>query len=299
MSQPATSAPGKQAEEDRALWNLIPLDNFKPPASAAPEAVRSGLADLWRRLRGRDKQTEASEAAVEMERPSQKLLDWAAPSPDWSAEDVTGLHSGLCDWLEADPQALGIQTIVDAPISVVRARLEKWAVDQGYFLVTPPTPEQILRVDRGWLDALPLDKGQRLLLPRLERCFLRHHNGLELLRRLLERIDRDQPHGRSRPVPLSQISGRAQPGQPAGGLGNLAAQPADHQRGRSGKGSPGSSQRGRWLYALGAALGLKCNCPIWPGARPSWMGCSSPHFCSTAVCPRLFWPSFCQPRQAG
>ena len=196
MSQPEkpqNREAGRAVEAESALWNLIPLSEFKPPAGAAPEAVRSGLHDLWQRLRGSGPHRDGTETDLEMDRPSQKLLDWAAPQPDWAAEEMTGLESSLHSWLVVGATKAGVQTIVEAPLAIVRERLERWAVGQGYSLLPPPTPEQILRVDPDWLNALPLGSGQRLFLPRLERCFLRHHNGLDLLRRLIEQIDRLQP----------------------------------------------------------------------------------------------------------
>jgi len=183
----------QQADEKPPLWELIPLAEFKPPSSPAPEAVRSGLHDLWRRLRGGETANNGAEPDVEMERPSQRLLDWAAPEPDWATTELAGLETGLRGWLDSEAASVGVQTIVDPPMGLVRERLERWAAEQDYFIITPPTPEQIIADSDEWLGALPLDGGQRLLLPRLERSFLRHHNGLDLLRRLLYRIDRLDP----------------------------------------------------------------------------------------------------------
>lgn len=188
-----TDKTDQQADEKPPLWELIPLTEFKPPSSPAPEAVRSGLHDLWRRLRGGEAAHNGAEPDVEMERPSQQLLDWAAPEPDWAATELAGLEAGLHGWLDGEIGSVGVQTIVDPPMGLVRERLERWAAERDYFLVTPPTPEQIMAGNRDWLDALPLDGSQRLLLPRMERSFLRHHNGLDLLRRLLDRIDRLHP----------------------------------------------------------------------------------------------------------
>lgn len=196
MSQPTkpeNSGTGHAEEAEAPLWKLIPLSDFRPPVGATPEVVRSGLHGLWRRLRGGDSHPNGGENDVEMERPSQKVLDWAAPPPDWSSEETAGLERDLYEWVEGESAVVGVRTIVDAPIATVRERLASWAVAKGYFLVKPPTPDQVLSVDGDWLDALPLNSGQRLILPSLERCFLRHHNGLELLRRLLDHIDQFQP----------------------------------------------------------------------------------------------------------
>ncbi len=198
MSQPRgqnESSSRQESAESAPLWSLIPLADFKAPSGAAPEVVRSGLHDLWRRLRGDGLHMdgEQAEAQAEMERPSTQLLDWAAPEPDWATEDPTGPVRDLGGWLEQETPSAGVQTLVDTPIPLLHDRLTHWADQQGYAIIQPPPPETILNTDRGWIDGLPLDSGQRFLLPCLERCFLRHHNGLDLLRRLIERIDRFRP----------------------------------------------------------------------------------------------------------
>ncbi|WP_093448665.1 hypothetical protein [Thiomicrospira sp. ALE5] len=50
-------------------------------------------------------------------------------------------------------------------------------------IIAPPTPEQILNQDLSWFDQFT--PNQFWVLPELEHCFLRHANGLKLLRSLL------------------------------------------------------------------------------------------------------------------
>ncbi|MFN2360840.1 MAG: hypothetical protein ABR522_07160 [Marinobacter sp.] len=45
----------------------------------------------------------------------------------------------------------------------------------------------MLTGDSAWLETLPKGSTQLWVLPALERCFLRHTNGLDLLRGLMER----------------------------------------------------------------------------------------------------------------
>ena len=132
MSQSTAAKSDKaeqSADEQPPLWELIPLAEFKPPSSPAPEAVRSGLHDLWRRLRGSENASNGTEPDVEMERPSQQLLDWAAPEPDWAAAELAGLEAALRGWLDGETASVGVQTIVDPPMGLVRERLERWAAE--------------------------------------------------------------------------------------------------------------------------------------------------------------------------
>lgn len=177
--------------EPTSPWQLIPLAEFQPPSDPTPEAVRSGLHDFWQRLRGDGPHTDGAPADVEMERPSQRLLDWGAPTPDWAGEEIVGPAVAVQRWLEADNP--GVQAIVQPPIGTLREGLIRWSGGESFLLLEPPTPQEILRAESGWLERLPQDIEKRLFLPRLERCFLRHHNGLDLLRRFLEWVDQKRP----------------------------------------------------------------------------------------------------------
>lgn len=177
------------AADRTELWRLIPLAEFQPPADPAPEAVRSGLHNLWQRLRGDGPHTDGAPADVEMARPSQRLLDWGAPPPDWAGEEMTDAAATLQNWLETDTP--GVQTIVQPPVGPLREWLLRWAGENALRLVEPPTPEEILRAESSLLEGL--NGETRLFVPRLERCFLRHHNGLDLLRRFLEWVDQKRP----------------------------------------------------------------------------------------------------------
>ena len=121
MSQSTAAKSDKtdqQADEKPPLWELIPLAEFKPPSSPAPEAVRSGLHDLWRRLRGGETANNGEEPDVEMERPSQRLLGWAAPEPDGAATELAGLEAGLRGWLDGEVASVGVQTDGGATVEV-------------------------------------------------------------------------------------------------------------------------------------------------------------------------------------
>lgn len=180
------------AEEQEPLWRLVPLSDYRPPSSATPEAVRSRLHGLWQRLRGRGPHMDGDGVEEELELPSTRLLDWAAPPPDWGQEDRSGWANELAQWADQEEGA-AVQVLVDPPLSVLRTQVEVWAEEQGYTRLPLPSVDALLAGDCAWLDELPLDRSRPVLLSRLERCFLRHHNGLTLLRGLLDRVERDSP----------------------------------------------------------------------------------------------------------
>ncbi len=177
------------------LWDLIPLSRFTAPAPSGTSALRFSLTDLWRKAWRRFRQGDEEDELPELDLRSapDRLLDWVAPEPDWVAQGQEALGDMLQAWLESDPAQAGIRTLVCAPPDICRPMLIEWAQKNHLFLIEPPTPTQILEADERWFDQWPLDNSVRLVLPRLERCFLRHHNGLHLFRHLLERLWETRP----------------------------------------------------------------------------------------------------------
>jgi hypothetical protein len=65
--------------------------------------------------------------------------------------------------------------------------LTAWAQARGWRLVSAPSPEMILTGGQDWLTQFEED-DEPLVLPHLDHCYLRHYDGLTLLRRLLDHI---------------------------------------------------------------------------------------------------------------
>lgn len=187
-------------ERPEALWRFIPLAQFEAerPQEPTQEAVRHGLQALWQRLSGnRSAQTEAEtpEEARSLKSAPQGMMDMAVPRAEWAKVGGAGLDEALGGWLE---QKSGSQAIVGGPASGVDEMVRAWAQDQGLRVLTPPGPQTLLS-DEDWLGdwlgqqvAEGEGDGQRVILPGLERCFLRHADGLEGVRRLLDLIWQDR-----------------------------------------------------------------------------------------------------------
>ncbi len=76
--------------------------------------------------------------------------------------------------------------LVGPPFSGQAEMVHHWGTAHGATVITEPTSEQILGADYRWLDDWP-DTAPIWVLPRLEWCFLRHADGLSLVRELLDR----------------------------------------------------------------------------------------------------------------
>lgn len=183
------------SESNPPIWDLIPLSRFSAPAPTGTKALRLSLKDLWRRIWTKVRQPDEDEELPDADLRSapDHLLDWVAPEPDWAAQGQPILADTLQSWLDAAPADAGTRTFVGAPISTIRPAIVAWAQEHDVFIVDPPTPKQILAADERWFEQWPLDPQVRLVFPGLERCFLRHQNGLQLFRSLLERLWETQP----------------------------------------------------------------------------------------------------------
>ncbi|MEZ4865515.1 MAG: hypothetical protein R3C14_29665 [Caldilineaceae bacterium] len=171
-----------------SLWRLIPLRDFESPAEPTSEAVRSRLRDLWQRLLSPPSaltDDEANVATPQLNSVPEKLLNRVVP-PLWAEEGQEAVEDALRRWSSRTTSEAGIRAFVAAPFSGVAAMAIHWAKTHNYAIVKPPTIAQILENDREWMNQWRQNEAERLVLPWLERCYLRHHHGLDLIRRLLD-----------------------------------------------------------------------------------------------------------------
>ena len=168
------------------LWRFVRLDQYNRPSETSRETMRKGIFGLWRRLGWGSKVEESVFAEKELSQVPQELVDKAAPDPDWSAP-LSAVTAVLDSWLDAKVPGSSTQIFVGPPYHGTSEILTAWAQARGWRLVSAPSPEMILTGGQDWLTQLEED-NEPLVLPHLEHCYLRHYDGLTLLRRLLDHI---------------------------------------------------------------------------------------------------------------
>ena len=173
------------AEPRQSLWEVVPLAEFRLPAEPAQQVASRKLRDFWRLLRSDDASAQApARAEKDLRALPEVRLEHLVPPVDWgSAHDA--LDEALTDWLHDG--ARPVRFFVGPPGGGVAEALGRWAGHRNWPVIEPPTTEQILAGDTSWLDDWPRD-AEGWLLPSLERCYLRHPQGLTLVRRLLEAL---------------------------------------------------------------------------------------------------------------
>lgn len=167
------------------LWQFIRLSEYGRPPEPAAERVHRGLWRLWDRLRRTQKP--ATFDHLEMRRVAEDLLLRAASEPDWR-QAVPALAEEFKDWLASGGQADPLQVVVGAPYSGTGFAARHWAAENNWRLIEPPAAEQLLTGAREWLNSLDASEESPWIIPCLEKCYLRHYNGLEAIKTLLDKL---------------------------------------------------------------------------------------------------------------
>jgi hypothetical protein len=174
------------ADSKQDLWRFIRLEQYTRPPEPAQETVRQGIFGLWGRL-GWGKKSGPVFRESNLSQAPRELLEAVVPVPDWS-EGIAAVTASLGDWLDATQPETPVQVFVGPCYSGTAQILAQWAEARGWDLLPSPEPEQILAGGKEWLAQADDDGGAPVVLPHLEHCYLRHYDGLTMLRRLLEII---------------------------------------------------------------------------------------------------------------
>jgi len=163
------------------LWQIVPTADYERPTDSQPATLQRRWRALGRLLLGDDKGEAApARAEADLRALPQLRLANLVPPIDWApAARALGAP-------DEDTHA-PVRLFIGQPYCDHAATLAHWACTHDAVVLTPPDSAQILAADQRWLDDLAPAKGHPWVLPELERCFLRHASGLELLRGFLAR----------------------------------------------------------------------------------------------------------------
>jgi len=163
------------------LWGVVPLSAHVPPSDTQRSRVRRGWRELSRWLRlGHDQRRDAALDEQQLRRLPEVRLAHLVPPVEWlpAAEALEQA------W-RPDGDGPEVIFLVTAPQDDSAAILAHWAERHSARVLSPPPEEALLEGDGGWVDRLAGREGA-WVMPRLERCFLRHVEGLAGVRRFVE-----------------------------------------------------------------------------------------------------------------
>lgn len=167
------------------LWEFVRLADYRVPSPVGASAALEKWASLKRAFRGNDSAEQAPvKAEADLRTLSQSRLQRLVGPIDWHCA-AAALDAAMADWLHASkPDAL-VKFVIGQPHCGHPQILAHWAARHRASRVEAPSAEQILAGDERWFAAWP-EADHLWVLPQLEHCYLRHADGLRLVRRLLE-----------------------------------------------------------------------------------------------------------------
>ena len=173
------------------LWTFVPLTEYQRPSMP----VRGAAAQAWSSVtRFFAKDADGNDAAATPEADLRALselqLEHLVAPIRW-AEAARALGAALADRAAAAAAETGVVFVIGQPHGGHGEMVEAWAAEHQARCLSAPSLEQILADDAAWPGVWP-EAQHRWALPRLEHCFLRHTDGLALVRRLFERIVGDE-----------------------------------------------------------------------------------------------------------
>lgn len=175
------------------LWDFVPAPDFQLPAPPAAEAARGGMRRLWEQLAGvfiGNASDEPESQRGKVQAPAE-FLKSVAGNPDWT-DAAANLTAHLRDgWLEQSDSTQKVLSVIGPPGCEIGRVLEIVADNLQLKLITEPSPDELLTHSTASSPALSFceDAGEQVVVvPRLERWFFRHAEGLSLIRQLVERI---------------------------------------------------------------------------------------------------------------
>lgn len=165
------------------VWEFIPLTEYHPPQ---PSSSALGL-DLVSRKSAR---TGGSSEPKARERSLPWHDTWIRPI-DW--KPAASAFDGVLDAWSNDSARKGSAQVSVGSLGSAEQVLRAWAAQRSVKVLEPPTIDALFDGNAEVWPVLQGGSKDVLVIPALERCFIRHHKGLRLVRQLIE-ATRVTPH---------------------------------------------------------------------------------------------------------
>jgi len=160
-----------------------PVEAYDPPSLPTVDWLQATLTRLRTLVQRSDAQPFIADDRLQ--RSTLDMLDQVV-APPACGPLVDELQATLGTWVDADQPTFCQQLVVMPPCDE-KGVMESWAERYGHQLLDAPARDTLFTADAS---SLPRLEGASLLvIPRLEEWFVRHRNGLALVRALLSRLN--------------------------------------------------------------------------------------------------------------
>jgi hypothetical protein len=167
------------------LWRYVHLDHFIVPEEPGTIKTHKRLKKIWEHLH-RTSSKGIIHKHIQLHPTSHQGMDTTVPRIDLN-QAVSALTSSLTGWLNPDVNKSRLQVVIGSPFSNTHHILTLCADKLKWPFIKPPDLQQILSSGNEWSEIIT-DSDTPLVIPDLEHFYLRHHEGLDFLRRILEQI---------------------------------------------------------------------------------------------------------------
>ena len=172
-------------KQTRPLWEVIPSADYQLPLAPVTHSVRNRITAIQRLFR-RNKPEETSPfTAKDTLRPlSHYQIEDIAPPQHWHTPALA-IDKGLGEWLGRENPDQPVMVMIGPPGCGHTQMLRAWAKQHGWQIIHPPSAEQILDGDDTMLSR-QMSRDTPWVFPVLEQAYVRHPEGLSLIRRFLD-----------------------------------------------------------------------------------------------------------------
>jgi hypothetical protein len=179
-------SPSENEKVGQPLWECVPISDYHLPVAPVTQSLRERFAAIQRLFRsGKPEQETPFKANDQLWALRQRQLKHIAPVPQWR-NSAEALDIGLKDWLGREKPGHPVIVMVGPPHSGYTEILTAWTKRHRWPVLIPPSARQVLAGDDAWLSE-QIKGGSHWVFPALERAYLRHAEGLSLIRRFLAR----------------------------------------------------------------------------------------------------------------
>ncbi|MFX0122386.1 MAG: MarR family transcriptional regulator [Candidatus Hodarchaeota archaeon] len=172
-----------QIHDSTQLWQFIPIKKYTKPPKPLEETVRQGIIGIFQKLWPNKESKDLLIKQKELTIIPLAKLDRLVPSPDWT-EAVNALNLALDGWEKSGSTKGNIVFILGHPFGGTQEILTRWGKDHDWLILKSPEREDILDNNLDWFSLLNREGGTPFVLPSLEHWYLRHVNGLSIIREL-------------------------------------------------------------------------------------------------------------------
>lgn len=177
-------------DKEQQIWKFVSPAEFSLPFEPVIKKAHSFFAFSLRWFeRPKDKQDR--EISSRLVKVPMALIEKVVPSLDYKVP-AAEICANLGSWLETTVPDSYFRVFVAPYGGAIGSILTVTAQNNHFLILDPPSYEDLIGNNFSWMDKLSASAPEPIVVPQLEKFFLRHSNGLEHLRRLLAKLHQNK-----------------------------------------------------------------------------------------------------------